>query len=260
MEHWILNDLLKGFDTSHYFDKTKVPRQYLDKIKDRLTRGHALSVYIEDINLVQYQNALKRKGINLIMNEYPDGKYVSLRKLYHNCYITSDIEFANIFELENCPALMKIVNHYCDDEWVESDKYNQIMVRYYKLTPDGKIEIKQKIYRKVENIKKGFGYLVDSLYLEPYNIDYCAGCHPFDMNIFIPYNSKGFAGQYVLGYYYNSTTDSEHQKTCADYITAMCGINSMSDLSVHDTYYHIKDWYCYREFDTDLLKQNTYTD
>ena len=258
MEEWRLNDLLENFKYSHYFDKTKVDRLYSDYINKRLTSK--LYSCVEDTNLVRYRKALKKKGINLITNEYPDNKYISIRGLHENCYITSDIEFANIFELEYSPALMKITNHNCEDEWVESNKYNQIMIRYYKLTPDGKVEIKQKIYKKVENIKKGFGYLLDNFYMDPYNIDYCADCHPYDMNIFIPYNSKGFAHKCAFKLYYDSMENSQNREQISKVIIAMCGINSMSVLSINNTFYAIKDWYCFRKFDRDVLKRNTYYD
>lgn len=258
MEEWLLNDLFKNFDISHYYDKTKVNREYNTVILRRINGSEGVKQYLESDDLIIYKKELEKKGINLMMNEYPDNKYVSLRKLVENCIVTSDIEFANIFELKQCPALFKIINHDCEDEWVESETYNQIMVRYYKLTPGGKIHIKQKIYKKVENIKKGFGYLVDNLYSKPYNIEYCASCYYYNMNIFIPYNSKGFIRICALEYY--NTLSEPLKEDMSKFVLSMCDLKTTLDIPKIYVKYEIKDWYCHREMDNNLLKENTYYD
>lgn len=255
MKDSLINRLMKDVDECNWFiTSKKIKKEHIRRYHQRLNLVED-NPYIENHYLEKYKQALLLRGINFISEwDYPDGAYISLANLRDHCYITNDIEFYNIFELLKKPALVKLDTGLDEADWVESDDYNQILIRMYCIGLNGKIQFKQQLYTKEETIKRGFRYMLDCLSCRPYNADYNAYCSIYDANVFIPYNANGFMAKKHLDFY----LDGEPNQQVEDYILSACGAMNMLILRDKMRPFKLDPNTFNQDLDRDTLKACTY--
>ena len=255
MRESLINRLMKDVDECNWFiTSKKIKKDHIHRYHRRLNLEED-NPYIENHYLEKYKEALLLRGINFISEwDYPDGAYISLANLRDHCYITNDIEFYNIFELLNKPALVRVDTGLDEADWVESDDYNQILIRMYCIELNGKIRIKQQLYTKEKSIEKGFSCLLDDLHCKPYNMDYSADCSIHNLNVFIPYNANGFMSKKYLDMYLNG----EPNQHIEDYVLSACGAMNMLILRHKMKPFELDPNTFYKDLDRDTLKACTY--